>query len=72
MGHRTNAADSLGKMLGIPRIAADQQLLKPPEQGPRGPGIDHLLLALHFIHGNRDLEMSFQTGYGIYKYLGRH
>ena len=47
--HRADAADALGDVLGVARVAADQQLLETPEQAADGPGIDHLLDAVDGI-----------------------
>ena len=72
VGHRTDAADPLGDVLGIGGSPVYQDILKTAEEGAGGLGVHHLLDAVFRIHRDLDLEMPLQPGDGINRGYRRH
>ena len=65
---RTNSADPLRNVPGVPRVPALQDDLESPEQRARGPCI----LDLAAFDLNIDPKMSFNSGERVYGYPGHY
>ena len=57
MGVRSDPAGSLHKMMGVPRISAQQYQLDSPEHLPRTPGINNLAAGQLYL----DAQMAFDS-----------